>query len=191
MTKYIGVKLVTGEPMTRKEYNDYRGWDLPADENGDDEGYLVEYNDPMPDRKGYVSWSPKVVFENANFAANDLLAGIKAMDKIAAFQGVTTPEPTLNEVCSGVSPAKRNGNILMGRDNHEGWKLEDLLDKLCLEVEAKTELIKDSEHAQRDMIWNNNNTIVLCLRQVAEVQRNTYKELDAVAPNKGPEEPRL
>jgi hypothetical protein len=79
----------------------------------------------------------------------------------------------------------------MGRDNHEGWKLEDLLDKLCLEVEAKTELIKDSEHAQRDMIWNNNNTIVLCLRQVAEVQRNTYKELDAVAPNKGPEEPRL
>ncbi len=64
---YIGTKVVIAEPMTRQAYNDYRGWSLPADENGDDEGYLVEYTDGgqanMPDRKGYVSWSPKDVFE--------------------------------------------------------------------------------------------------------------------------------
>lgn len=69
MTKtYYGTKLINAKPMTRGEYNVYRGWDLPADENGADEGYLVEYQDSkanMPDYNGYVSWSPKDVFEEA------------------------------------------------------------------------------------------------------------------------------
>lgn len=60
-------KEVLAKPMTRQEYNDYRGWELPADENGSDEGYLVEYTDSPnsnhPDHKGYISWSPKDVFE--------------------------------------------------------------------------------------------------------------------------------
>jgi hypothetical protein len=55
--------------MTRLEYNLYRNWTLPSDENGDDEGYLVEYVDGgdsnHPDHKGYISWSPKSVFENS------------------------------------------------------------------------------------------------------------------------------
>jgi hypothetical protein len=41
MQTYNGTKIIRALPMTRKEYNDYRGWQLPADENGDDEGYLV------------------------------------------------------------------------------------------------------------------------------------------------------
>ena len=65
MTQYIGVKLINAFPMTRLAYNDFRGWQLPADENGEDEGYLVEYLDggkPNTDRfDGYVSWSPKEV----------------------------------------------------------------------------------------------------------------------------------
>ena len=68
-TKHIGVKVINATPMTRAEYNTYRGWTLPADENGDDKGYLVEYLDGgkgnMPDRAGYVSWSPEEVFERA------------------------------------------------------------------------------------------------------------------------------
>ena len=32
MKKYIGAKVINAEPMSREEYNDYRGWDLPADE---------------------------------------------------------------------------------------------------------------------------------------------------------------
>lgn len=39
---YIGTKLIKADPMTRKEYNDFRGWQLPADEDGNDPGYLVE-----------------------------------------------------------------------------------------------------------------------------------------------------
>ena len=45
MQKYIGVKLVEAKPMTRNDYNDYRGWTVPADENPYDEGYLVKHYD--------------------------------------------------------------------------------------------------------------------------------------------------
>jgi len=63
MEKYIGTKLVQMQPMTRGDYSIYRGWHLPQDENGLDEGYLVEYLDGgTPNHqlhKGYISWSPK------------------------------------------------------------------------------------------------------------------------------------
>ena len=66
---YEGTKIVQATPMNRLEYNQYRGWDLPADENGADEGYLVEYLDGGKgnhrDHLGYISWSPKEVFERA------------------------------------------------------------------------------------------------------------------------------
>lgn len=54
--------------MNRLAYNKYRGWDLPEDEDGTDEGYLVEYLDGgkpnHKDHKGYISWSPKEQFDN-------------------------------------------------------------------------------------------------------------------------------
>ena len=57
--KYIGTKLINAEPMTRAEYNVFRGWELTADENGADEGYLVEYLDGgkpnTTTHAGYVS----------------------------------------------------------------------------------------------------------------------------------------
>lgn len=67
--QFIGTKIVIALAMTRLAYNDYRGWALPADENGEDEGYLVEYTDGgapnHPDHAGYISWSPKEQFDNA------------------------------------------------------------------------------------------------------------------------------
>lgn len=63
MQTYIGTKLVRMQSMTRGEYNEFRGWTVPADENPEDEGYLVEYLDGgkpnTPHYAGYVSWSPK------------------------------------------------------------------------------------------------------------------------------------
>ncbi|EMX9856216.1 TPA: DUF2829 domain-containing protein [Klebsiella michiganensis] len=80
MSKHIGVKLINAFPMTRQAYNDFRGWQLPADENGTDEGYLVEYLDggkPNTDRfDGYVSWSPKDVFEKAYRPISGLSFGL-------------------------------------------------------------------------------------------------------------------
>lgn len=66
---YVSTKVVHACPMPRLAYNKLRGWELPANENGDDAGYLVEYADGgapnLPPFKGYVSWSPKGVFEKA------------------------------------------------------------------------------------------------------------------------------
>lgn len=45
MSLYIGTKLLTALPMNRAAYNSYRAWVLPTDENGADEGFLVEYVD--------------------------------------------------------------------------------------------------------------------------------------------------
>lgn len=67
MQEYIGTKRLNAKPMTRGEYNVLRGWTLPADENGADDGYLVEDHDGgkanVDGYAGYVSWSPKDVFE--------------------------------------------------------------------------------------------------------------------------------
>ena len=41
MKDYIGVKVVAAEPMSRGEYNEYRGWKIPSDENPEDEGYQL------------------------------------------------------------------------------------------------------------------------------------------------------
>lgn len=67
-TAFIGTKLIDATPMTRAEYNLLRGWELPSDENGDDEGYMVSYanshhNTDFAD--AYISWSPKDVFEQS------------------------------------------------------------------------------------------------------------------------------
>lgn len=69
MQHYIGTKAILARPMTRGDYNVYRDWELPKNEDGADDGYLVEYIDggkPNDYRHaGYISWSPKAQFENA------------------------------------------------------------------------------------------------------------------------------
>lgn len=57
MKQYIGTKIVKAEPMTRGDYNNYRGWQIPADEDPMDEGYLMEYEN------GHEQWLPKEMFE--------------------------------------------------------------------------------------------------------------------------------
>lgn len=66
---YISTKVVHAVAMTRGDYNSMRGWTLPADENGDDNGYLVEDPSAQPNVKGfagYVSWQPQDMFEKAH-----------------------------------------------------------------------------------------------------------------------------
>lgn len=92
MNTYIGTKLIRATAMTRAAYNEYRSWELPANEDGADEGYLVEYldggraNDSR--HAGYISWSPKDVFERAYRASDAMTFGyaleaLKAGKKVA------------------------------------------------------------------------------------------------------------
>ena len=92
MNRYIGTKAINAKPMSRQAYNDLRGWVVPADENPADDGYLVEYIDGgqanHPDYEGYISWSPKDVFERAYRRSDNLTFGealelLKAGKKVA------------------------------------------------------------------------------------------------------------
>jgi hypothetical protein len=69
MKAYIGTKELGAEPMTRGEYNAFRGWQLPENEQASDVGYLVRYAD------GYISWSPKKQFEDAYQPTNAMNFG--------------------------------------------------------------------------------------------------------------------
>lgn len=87
MQSYIGTKRINAKPMTRQEYNDFRGWELPSDEDGSDEGFLVEYVDGgkanTDEYEGYVSWSPKGVFERA-YRRTDGMSFGEAVDALKA-----------------------------------------------------------------------------------------------------------
>lgn len=76
MERYIGTKLINAEPMNRQRYNELRGWDLAEDEDGSDEGYLVEYVDGGKANttlfKGYISWSPREQFDKAYESSGSL-----------------------------------------------------------------------------------------------------------------------
>jgi len=79
MKEYIGQKRILARPMTRGACNDCRGWEMPAYENRDDEGCLVEYlnspNSNHPDHANYISWSPREVFEQACRPACEMTFG--------------------------------------------------------------------------------------------------------------------
>jgi hypothetical protein len=81
---YIGTKKVIGTPMSRLDYNQLKGWELPADENGADEGYLVEYDN------GHQSWSPKAVFEDSYRPCDSLTFGL-AIEALKQGKRVTRP----------------------------------------------------------------------------------------------------
>lgn len=91
MKSYIGTKVINAKPMTRFLYDTFRGWDVDPDQ-ADEAGYLVEYTDGgKPNTEhyaGYVSWSPKDVFERAyrptdNMAWGDAIAALKQGQAVA------------------------------------------------------------------------------------------------------------
>ncbi len=71
MEKYIGVKMIEAEPMTRGAFNASKGVGIPLDDPAyNDPGYKVVYED------GYVSWSPKEVFDAAYRRIDNMTFGL-------------------------------------------------------------------------------------------------------------------
>ena len=79
MKEFIGTKKIKAVETTKQEYCDYRGWKVPEDEDPIEEIYLVEYEvDPLSkpnhtNHRGYISMSPKHVFEDAYKPASTFL----------------------------------------------------------------------------------------------------------------------
>lgn len=72
MKNYIGTKNIkASDPMTKQMYCDYRGWTVPEGEDPDELVRLVEYEKDEEskqnhkDHEGYISMSPKHVFDKA------------------------------------------------------------------------------------------------------------------------------
>lgn len=110
MHNFIGTKRVLAKPMTRGDYNLYRGWDLPANENGDDAGFLVEYVDGgqsnHPAHAGYISWSPASVFYKA-YQAQPVIAEYSADDiateEMIKARGLNARRVSLDELHASIA----------------------------------------------------------------------------------------
>lgn len=89
--EFIGTKLVAGVPMTRGEYNESRGWTPPEGEDQTVEGYQVTY---YPD--GYVSWSPKDVFEEAYSEVASGLNGPDLLETVRRKTGILNVTPNVH-----------------------------------------------------------------------------------------------
>ena len=78
---YIGGKIVKAVEMTLGQYNHFRGWSLPFNENPRDNGYLVVGLNSVINIEGiegYVTWIPKDTFKtefrsNTNLTYGDAL----------------------------------------------------------------------------------------------------------------------
>ncbi|MEZ7502298.1 hypothetical protein QO189_07415 [Psychrobacter sp. Arc29] len=97
MKKYTGTKQLLAAAMALGAYNDYRGWDLPKDEDPNTEGYLVEYTDGgkpnHKDHQGYISWSPKDVFDKSYHPAETpldrmLIEGMEILERLKALKAL-------------------------------------------------------------------------------------------------------
>ena len=83
----IGTKLVNALAMTRAEYIEFRGWELPADENCNEEGFLIDYfngGEANTDGfDGHVSWTPADAFDREYRKVDGMSFGmaIEAMKK--------------------------------------------------------------------------------------------------------------
>jgi len=76
--------------------------------------------------------------------------------------------------------------ILMGRDNHDGHKLEELLHLLQDEVSEKCRFIEDDPRIEAKTVLRNNQQIVGLLAQAEALQRHSYDTLDSMGKNEGP-----
>jgi hypothetical protein len=94
MEQYIGTKIINATPLNKGEYNHYRGWSIPQNEDPNEEGYMVEYpesNPNTPDYTGYISWSPKEVFEKAYKSTDKMDIG-SALSCVLKGYRITNPD---------------------------------------------------------------------------------------------------
>ena len=139
MKRYIGTKVVTARPMNRADYNNYRGWTLPTNEDGTDEGFLVEYTDGGkpndPRHEGYISWSPKEQFEGA-YREREAVEGLQPHQ-----QRVVDEKADLHEKANALSQFIGHSPIFAKLDTAEQERLKLQNDLMWQYLEVLTERV--------------------------------------------------
>ena len=117
-TIYEGTKRLMTTPMTRGEYNAYRGLEVPADEDPTDRGYLVEYQDSEkandPRHAGYISWLPAAVFGRSY---KPVSVGMSLGQSKVAATALVTPADIEAEITSYFYFTAAQGAEKAARDN--------------------------------------------------------------------------
>lgn len=76
--------------------------------------------------------------------------------------------------------------VLMSADNPSGWKLEDLLAQLQVELDAKIARIRMDVSPTATAVMTNNFGIRDHLARAEVLQRDTLRRLDALRADPGP-----
>lgn len=117
MALFIATRTVQAKQMNRQEYNDLRGWEVPSNENPADDGYLV-VNAGVSERNvegfdGYVSWLPKLAFEeqykNTNLSFGQAVEFLKQGKKVSR-RGWNGANQFVYYVPASKYPADQNPN---------------------------------------------------------------------------------
>ena len=140
MTKFLNTSICDAEPMTRGEYNIFRGWKIPPDENPADLGYL------KTDKAGNYQWDPADKFEACNMPllSKGTTICLEDVDNFIGSTSVNTlkiggvPKTTLvtavlingfviHETSSCVDPKNYDeqvgADICMGKIKDQIWKM--------------------------------------------------------------------
>ena len=90
--------------------------------------------------------------------------------------------------CGGLMEPKvfNNVELLMGSNNPNGWKLEELLEQIKQEISHKINKIIDDASPQAQLVVKNNLSIIEHLGAAEALQRSSFVVLDAMKPNEGP-----
>lgn len=133
--KYLSVSVVNATPMTRQEYNTFRGWTVPSDENPEDEGYLIEaLGAPAsnhPDFNGYIDWVTAEQLEAECIAIPEFPSEVVTCD--ICGEGDTYKEVAVHAYSSGVKTVVH----ACIHDNCTACGVETL----CFDVQSRTTVI--------------------------------------------------
>jgi hypothetical protein len=85
--------------------------------------------------------------------------------------------------------------ILMSRTNHEGYKLEELLQNIIddLHIKSQMTVVYGNDTVVEDIIniIKSNCDIIELLQDCINIQKGTMEYMKKFGPNKGPKKPRI
>lgn len=139
MKQYIGTKMIQAEPAFRVSGESFSGMivtegnDFPSDATVCEQGYRVQYPD------GYVSWSPKEVFEKAYLPLDvnhNLKTNAPSISQQMVDDFIASHETmTLSGKCTVVRAVLRNGFAIVessecvSAENYD----EKMGEEICME----------------------------------------------------------
>jgi len=167
---------------------------------GNSIGFDVSYLDAqMPELKDFFH------YRTIDVSTIDLLRrtawadiGLPKVEKVYAHTAMSDIKETLKElgaytdIFRPVCVETGNSDVLMSRDNPNGWKLEELLGEVEQELSVKTKRLEESLAGDlADEAIRNNLRIRDLLLKAQSIQFSTMHSFKKLGPDRGPSNPRI